>query len=710
MADSEQLKGGSGGRLLIIDDDPLIRFLARERLGCQGFEVVEAGSGAEGIEAIDQLRPDVILLDVEMPVMNGFEVCETVRASATGKHLPILILTGREDVESIERAYEIGATDFVAKPLNWLILAHRIRYILRASESFLAVRSQQVRLDEVQHHARLGSWEVDLRTGLMTISTALRALLGLGNEVEVSKVERVVDMVHPEDRAALERGIAKAIANNDGFSLEHRVVGADGTERIVHSQAHVRVGGRGEAVALQGFSQDITDRRRTEEQVRFLAFNDSLTGLANRAAFKLHLDNAIHRTKRSTKTLGVLYLDLDQFKRVNDTFGHTAGDRLLRIVAEELTGSIRDSDLVARNAMGEPDVMISRLGGDEFTVLLEGLTDSSDAGLVAQRVLDSLSRPMFVEGHEIRVTASIGIAIWPGDGADVEALLRNADSAMYHAKELGRANFQFYRKSLNSHALERMELEANLSRAIENERLLVHFQPKLELATDRVSGCEALARWSDSNRGNVSPSAFIPLAESSGLIAGLGEWVLRQACLGVRMLQQDGHPDLELAVNLSPGQIMDERLVETIEEVLDETGFDPGLLEFEITESALIHDEARTLLVLEELRRRGCRISLDDFGTGYSSLSNLKLFPIQTLKIDQSFVAGIGRSREDEAITAAILAMAQNLGIRVVAEGIETEEQLEFLKERKCDEIQGFLVSRPLALDRVGSFLEDYGS
>jgi diguanylate cyclase (GGDEF)-like protein len=552
--------------------------------------------------------------------------------------------------------------------------------MLRASVSFLAVRSQQVRLDEVQQHARLGSWEVDLRTGLLTASSALRTLIDLGDDVESFPVGKALDVVHPEDRAALEREGAGAIANRDGFNLEHRIVARDGSERIVHSQARVRTGGHDECLALEGFTQDITERRRTEEKVRVLAFSDSLTGLANRTAFKLHLENAIRRATRTLKALGILYLDLDHFKRVNDTFGHTAGDRLLRVVADVLTGCVRDSDIVARSSNGDLDVVVSRLGGDEFTVLLEGLIETSEAGLVAQRVLESLSRPVFVEGHEIRTTASVGIAIWPHDGADVESLLRSADSAMYHAKELGRANFQYYQKALNSHALERLELEANLSRALEDDRLLVHFQPKLELATRRISG----------------------------LISSLGESVLRQACLGARICQKGGHPYLKLAVNLSPGQINDERLVETIELVLCETDFDPHLLEFEITESALIHDEERTLAVLEQLRDRGCRISLDDFGTGYSSLSNLKRFPVQTLKIDQSFVLGIGSSSEDEAIIGAILSMARDLGIRVVAEGVETEEQLQFLVERQCDEIQGFLFSRPLGPEQFGFFLDAF--
>jgi len=695
-------------RLLVVDDDPVIRLLACERLGAEGFDVVEVGSGGEAIEAFSRLRPDMLLLDVEMPGINGFDVCSAIRATPAGRHVPILILTGRDDVPSIEQAYEAGATDFVAKPLNWLLLAHRVRYMLRGSESLQAARSQQERLDEVQEHARLGSWEVDLRTGRVTASRAFWGIFGVVNGVELPSVQKVLDLIHPEDRGTFERQTNEAIEQRSSFSLDHRIVGRDGSERIVHSQARVRAGANDKSLRLEGFTQDITDRRRTEEQVRFLAFSDSLTGLSNRAAFKMHLGNAILRTMRTRKTLGVLFLDLDQFKRVNDTLGHTAGDGVLRVVAEKLAASIRESDVVARDSNGEPDATISRLGGDEFTVLLEGLADPSDAGMVAERVLESLSRPGWVEGHEIRITASIGIAIWPHDGTDVEGLLRNADSAMYHAKELGRANFQYYRKELNSHALERLELEATLSRAIQQDALLVHFQPKLSLASGRITGCEALARWSDSLRGSVAPSSFVPLAESSGLIWGLGETVLRQACIGVQEWHRNGHPELRLAVNLSPAQIKDERLLDTIDEVLRITEYDPNLLEFEVTESALIHDEARTLAVLLELRGRGCQISLDDFGTGYSSLSSLKRFPVQTLKIDRSFVSGIGKSSADEAITGAILAMAQSLGMRVVAEGIETEEQLEFLAERRCDEVQGFLISAPLAPQDFKLFLDRF--
>lgn len=692
-------------RLLIVDDDPVFRMVASERLGTNGFQVVEASGGAEGIEVFGELLPDLVLLDVEMPEVNGFDVCKAIRDSARGRDVPILMLTARDDFESIEHAYETAATDFVTKPINWLILAHRIRYMLRASENLMAIRSQQVRLDEVQQHARLGSWEVDVRTQSLSTSRTFRSLVGLGEEIELLPLERMVDLVHPEDRPALERKVVEAFANRDGFTLEHRVLARGGAERIVHTQARVRTGTHGECLALEGFSQDVTDRRRVEEQIRLLAFSDSLTGLANRAALKLQLERAIQRTGRTGRTIGILFIDLDNFKRVNDTLGHTAGDRLLRIVADLLVGLLRQSDVVARNSHDEPPT-VSRLGGDEFTILLEDLSNSSDASRVAERVLEAIARPILVEGHDIWTTASVGIAIWPQDGPDLESLLRNADAAMYHAKELGRANYQYYRRSLNADALDRLELESDLSRAIQDDRLLLNFQPQLQLARRRISACEALARWPHPCRGLVPPATFIPIAERSGMISALGEWVLRQACTRARAWQEGGHPDLRLAVNVSPIQIKDERLVATIEQVLHETRFDPRLLEFEITESAFLHDASRTLAVFEQLQGLGCQISLDDFGTHYSALTNLKRFAVQSLKIDRSFVSGIGSSREDEAIITSIMAMARSLGIRVVAEGIETEEQLAFLREHHCDEVQGFLISKPLDAEGFGAFLD----
>jgi diguanylate cyclase (GGDEF)-like protein len=693
--------------ILAVDDDPVMRLMATEQLERAGFDVAQANGGEQGIESFERLHPDLVLLDVEMPGMDGFQVCRTIRGRPRGKHVPILILTGLENIDAIDRAYRVGATDFSSKPVHWVVLAHRIRYMLRASESFLAVRSQQARLDEVQRLARLGSWEVDLESGSAVASDALRSILGLRRGPGPFDTAELLERIHPADRDAIVKLGLDAIEQRGGFSLDHRIVTRDGSERIAHTQARVRSDPERGDAALEGFTQDVTERRRAEEQILYLAHHDSLTGLGNRAAFKRRLCDSLQFSRRTQRMLAILHLDLDHFKRINETFGHEAGDALLRCVADRLVDSVRSSDCVARSADAEPGTLVSRLGGDEFTILLDGISDPQQAGRVAMRILDSLSRPLLVEAHELFVTGSIGIGVSPQDGHDPEALLRNADSAMSHAKELGRANFQFYCPELNAHALERLQMEARLRRAIEGDELLVYYQPKLDLRTGRITGCEALARWADPELGLVPPSDFIPLAEATGLISRIGKSVLQQAGRQARIWAERIQRDFKLAVNLSPAQLKDDTLVETISSALRGTGFAPNLLELEITESALIHNEARASVALEELRGQGIEISLDDFGTGYSSLSYLKRFHVQTLKIDRSFIRGVGVDSQDTAITAAILSMARDLGLRVVAEGVETEEQLRFLAERGCEEIQGELVSLPLPAADFEAFLEE---
>jgi diguanylate cyclase (GGDEF)-like protein len=588
------------------------------------------------------------------------------------------------------------------------VLVQRIRYILRASESFLTVHSQQAHLDEVQRLARLGSWEIDLADGSLVTTEALRAILGLPDGAAEPDTGVLLERIHPDDRMALVDLARESIERRAGFSLDHRIVKCGGSERIVHTHARVRAAPDGSSVALEGFTQDITERRRAEVQIRYLAYYDPLTGLENRAALKRRLGESLQVAQRMGRMVALLHLDLDHFKRINETFGHDAGDALLCSVADRLVDSVRGSDCVARASESDTGALVSRLGGDEFTILLDGISDPQQAGRVALRVSDCLSRPLRVENEELFVTASIGIAVSPQDGREAEALLRNADSALYHAKENGRANFQFYSPELNAHALERLQLEARLRRALDGDELRVHYQPRLELRTGRLSGCEALARWQDPERGLVPPGEFIPLAEATGLIARLGERVLDLAMHDARRWLEHTPPDFRLAVNLSPAQLRDESIAETVYRALDDSGLEATRLELEITESALMHNEERASVALEKLRSRGIAISLDDFGTGYSSLSYIKRFQVGTLKIDRSFIQGVDVDSQDTAITAAILSMARDLGLRVVAEGVETEAQRRFLAERGCDEIQGLLVSAPLANEAFEVFLRTW--
>ncbi|MDP9194474.1 MAG: EAL domain-containing protein [Acidobacteriota bacterium] len=433
---------------------------------------------------------------------------------------------------------------------------------------------------------------------------------------------------------------------------------------------------------LEGTIIDITDRKHAQEQMEYQAYHDSLTQLPNRLLFRDRITFALAHARRNTRSSAVMFLDLDQFKLVNDTLGHTVGDRLLQVIGARLVTCVRAEDTVAR------------MGGDEFTILLADLHDRRGAVAVAQKVLEAVRHPVIVDDHELYVTTSVGIAIFPEDGEDAEALLKNADRAMYRAKELGRDNFQYSTPAKFEVADGRLAMERRLRRALEREEFVLHYQPMVEIATGKLVGAEALVRWNHPDSGLIQPEDFIPIAEETQLIVPLGAWVLRTACTQMKAWHDAGHPWLRVAVNLSPRQFQDRELVAMVEQVLEETRYPPSLLDLEITESTAMQNADLSLAILNRLKEMGIRISIDDFGTGYSSLSYLKRFPIDTVKIDQDFVRDL--TSDDAAIISAVISMARALNLRVIAEGVETEEQLAFLRREQCSEMQGFLYSEPL--------------
>jgi len=418
-----------------------------------------------------------------------------------------------------------------------------------------------------------------------------------------------------------------------------------------------------------------------------------LTGLPNRLLFRDRISVALARARRSRRAVAVMFLDLDQFKLVNDTLGHTVGDGLLQAAAERLVSCVRGDDTVAR------------MGGDEFTILLSDLADTRAAATVAQKILDSISRPIEVDGHELFVTTSIGIAIFPDDGMDAETLLKTADRAMYRAKELGRNNYQFATRAAIEAGAGRLSLERSLHHAFDRKEFVIHYQPMIEVDTRRVVGAEALIRWKNPEFGLMSPDEFIPLAEECGLILPIGEWVLRTACEQMQSWRRGGHNDLRVAVNLSARQFQQHDLTDMIERILHETALPASALDVEITESTAMHNAELSLNIMSRLKQMGIRISIDDFGTGYSSLSYLKKFPIDTVKIDQNFIRDLSQGSNDGAIISAVISMARALKLRVVAEGVETEEQLTFLRLQHCETIQGFLYSRPLPAEEFEAVL-----
>jgi diguanylate cyclase (GGDEF)-like protein len=559
------------------------------------------------------------------------------------------------------------------------------------ASSVAMLRESEEQLARAQRLAHVGSWRVDLATGELEGSTEFRSIFGLGDGAKPVEPSMAFDAVHPDDRDGLRSALESCVRDRSTVRLDCRISLRHAPERVLHLQAGVRPGVDGHPGHLEGTIQDVTDRKRSEEQIRYLAYHDSLTGLGNRLLCKERLAIQVAQARRAGQVLGVLFLDIDRFKRINDTLGHSLGDELLQGVADRLVASVRQSDFVVRGDLADS---ISRLGGDEFTVVI-AVQDVQDLSKVARRVLAGLSRPFDLGGHEVVISGSIGITAFPYDGDEVDVLLRNADTAMYHAKDQGRNNYQFYAESMNEVAMRRLILENKLRRGLEEGEFELHYQPKVETASSRLVGFEALVRWRDPEAGLVPPSVFIPIAEETGLIAPLGDWILAEACRQAVVWRDAGHT-LAISVNLSAHQFRKGGLSSRILSLLQEHGADPSLLELEITESTLMHDEQAVVAELEVLRRSGIRIHVDDFGTGYSSFAYLRRLPVDTLKIDRSFVNGIATNGEDAALAASIVSMGKALGLRLIAEGVETEAQHALLASWHCDEIQGFYFGRPV--------------
>ena len=450
--------------------------------------------------------------------------------------------------------------------------------------------------------------------------------------------------------------------------------------------------------------RDITERKQADEQISFLAYHDNLTGLPNNRLFKDRLQQSIAHAQRNDSMLAVLFLDLDRFKLINDSMGHDVGDKLLQVIADRLIEGTRRQDSIGINITFDTN-SVARLGGDEFTILLEKVSGQASITTVAKRLIDLSALPIHIDNHEIFTSASIGIALYPNDGKEADTLLKNADTAMYHAKKQGRNNFQFFDPSMNEASVEQLAIETSLRKAIDNNELVLYYQPQVSIMSGQIVGMEALLRWKHPLKGFISPTAFIPVAEETGMIIKIGEWVIHEACKQGADWAKRGFKPILISVNLSAKQLREDRLSEIIAQILVETGMNPKYLGLELTESAIILDPERALERLKNIKSMGIKMSMDDFGTGYSSLSYLKKFPLDTLKIDQSFIHDIMLNHEDASLVKAIISMAHSLGMDVVAEGVEQQEQLEFLGLHGCDTIQGYLFSRALPAEKVEELL-----
>ncbi len=574
--------------ILIIDDDPLIRRLVSKTLQNEGMQATVAASGEEGLKIFEEGSFDAILLDVMMPNgMDGFATCTKIREQPIGQRIPVLMMTGLDDLDSVNRAFEVGATDFVSKPINIPLLGHRILYTLRASNT----------------------------------------------------------------------------------------------------------------------TQSLLD---SEKRLHHMAYFDNLTGLPNRTFFQEHLQIMIALAQRHQQKLGVLFLDIGGFKRINDTLGHHLGDQVLHEASNRLRKCLRTSDVLSRmDGSPQDNILLARLGGDKFTVLLSSIERDEDAATVGERIRKSIAEPFVIGEHELYMTTSIGISIFPVDGENALDLLKNADLAMHHASRAGGNSYQYFSVNMNEAAIRRLVLDNHLHKAIERNELELHYQPQLDLSTGEYLGVEALLRWNCHELGRISPAEFIPLAEDNSLIIRIGEWVLRTACIQAKSWHDQGLILGRMAVNVSGKQLLHKVFPSLVAKILTETGLEPNALELEVTESALIFDEGVILEVLQSLKKIGVQLSIDDFGTGYSSLSRLMNFPIDCLKIDQSFIRDLEQNPAKAAIVVAIIEMAKGMNMSVIAEGVETPGQLDFIKNRQCKEAQGYLLCRPLPSRQVEEFLRN---
>ena len=688
-------------RVLLIEDSPGDAALLLRELGRGGYEPVhERVDTKEGMDAaLDRGFWDVVISDYSMPHFSGPAALRLLQEK--GMDLPFIIVSGDIGEDSAVAAMKAGAHDYLMKDNLARLIPAIDREVREAAErasrrqAQQALRESEKRFRSLTEHATDVITLLDADGSMRYHSPSVERLLGYAPESLHGKT--LASQVHSEDTVEVERLLAECIGEPGvPVSAEFRFRHHDGSWHHLEAIGNNLLNDP-DVKGIVVNSRDITARKRDEATIRHLAYFDALTGLPNRMLFNDRLGQALALAHRTHDSLAVVFLDLDRFKKINDTLGHAAGDHLLQAVAGRLSLGLREGDTVAR------------LGGDEFAIILPPPARVEDVARVSEKVLGALRAPFTVEGHELHVTASLGVSLYPSDGTDVATLEKNADVAMYRAKEQGRDNYQLYAPSMNAMALDRLVLEGGLRRALEREEFVLHYQPQVDIH-GRICGAEALLRWQPPGQEIVGPERFIGLAEETGLIVPLGEWVLKTACWQAKAWANAGLPALRIGVNLSARQFKHGKLVETLRGILEESALDPGLLELELTESVLMEDGETTIAMLDALKALGVRLSVDDFGTGYSSLSYLKRFPIDALKIDQSFVRDILDDGDDAAIASLIIRMAHMLNLTVVAEGVETADQAGFLVPLGCDHMQGFYFGRPMPAAEFGRVLAGEGA
>lgn len=734
--------------ILIVDDVPDNLRVLSSTLIEQGYRVRCARDGSTALVAVRTTLPNLILLDINMPDMNGYEVCQQLKASAATSDIPVIFISALDDVLDKVRAFDVGGVDYITKPFQVPEVLVRVKsqlalqaakqeiYNLNAAleqrieqrTSQLATTNQELqrevaerkqaeqelqrevaerrqaeqllqeseeKLESILNSLEEVVWSVSAATGeLLYLNPAAQKVYDRPIWQFFERPNLWLEVVHPEDRATVEKAYQTLLEGQK--HIEYRILRPDGKVRWLSFRTHIISDKKGIAIRIDGVVDDITQRKQVEQQLIHDALHDALTDLPNRTLFMQQVELALQKAKRCKDYLfAVLFIDLDRFKPINDSLGHAVGDRLLVAIAHLLKQCLRPTDIIAR------------LGGDEFTVLLDGLNDINDATNIAERLQTQLKLPFQLESHTVFSSASIGIVLSSTAYEQAADLLRDADIAMYRAKEQGKARYAIFDQVMYEQTLDRLQLESDLRLALDLQEFCLYYQPIISLVTGKLTGFEALIRWQHPQQGFISPEKFIPLAEDTGLIVSLGEWVLREAChqMHVWQIQFPNLAPLSISVNLAARQIREPNLVDRIARILVETGLSGSSLKLELTESMLMEDITETIDTLLQIGAMNVQLSIDDFGTGYSSLSYLHRFPISTLKIDRSFVSRMTANNENLEVVGVIINLAHALGMNVIAEGVETATQSHQLKALGCEFGQGYFFSKPLNCASVAAIL-----